>query len=62
MNSTRVIEVAPPRLISEAETAHRLRMSPSQFSRKAKMFEEELGMPRRHPVLKRRDSVAIDQC
>jgi hypothetical protein len=55
------MDVEPPRLINESETAHHLGMSVSEFSRRAAEFEEELGMPRRHPVLKKRDKVAIDQ-
>ena len=51
----------PPRLMSEAETAHRLAMSPSEFSRRSRSLEDELGMPRRHPILKRRDRIAIDE-
>jgi hypothetical protein len=47
-----------PRLITEAETAHLLGMTPWSFSRKASQLEDELGMPRRHPMLKRRDRVA----
>jgi len=49
----------PPRLITEAETAHLLGMTPCSFSRKASQLEDELGMPPRHPILKRRDGVAI---
>jgi hypothetical protein len=48
------------RLITEAETAQLLGMSASAFSRRASEFEDELGMPRRHPMLKRRDRVAIN--
>jgi hypothetical protein len=47
------------RLITDAETALLLGMDPSTFSRKAPQLEDELGMPRRHPVLKRRDRVAL---
>jgi hypothetical protein len=49
-----------PRLISETETALLLGMTPCTFSRKASQLEDELGMPRRHPMLKRRDRVAIN--
>ena len=49
----------PSRLMSEADTARLLNMSPSAFSRKAAQLEQQLGMPARHPGLKRRDSVAI---
>jgi hypothetical protein len=49
----------PPRLITEAETARLLGMTPCSFSRKAPQLEDELGMPRRHPMLKRRDRVAM---
>jgi hypothetical protein len=49
----------PPRLITESETARLLGMTPCSFSRKASQLEDELGMPRRHPMLKRRDRVAI---
>ena len=48
------------RLITEAETAHLLGMTRWSFSRKASRLEAELGMPRRHPMLKRRDRVAIN--
>jgi hypothetical protein len=48
------------RLITEAETAHLLGMTPCSFSRKASQLEDELGMPRRHPILKRRDRVALN--
>jgi hypothetical protein len=51
----------PSRLITEAETAHLLGMTAWSFSRKAFQLEDELGMPRRHPVLKRRDRVAINK-
>lgn len=47
--------------MTEAETAHHLAMSVSDFSRKATEWEKDLGMPRRHPVLCKRDRVAIDQ-
>ena len=57
----RLMNIEPPRLMSEAETAHHLGMSASEFSRRAPLFEHELAMPRRHPLLKRRDRVAIDQ-
>jgi hypothetical protein len=49
-----------PRLITDAETAHLLGMSPWSFSRKAPELEAQLGMPRRHPILKRRDRVALN--
>ena len=52
--------VDPSRLFTEAETAHLLGMTPCSFSRRASQLEDELGMPRRHPVLKRRDRVAIN--
>jgi len=55
------MDVEPPRLISETETAHHLGMSPSEFSRRAPELEQTLGMPRRHPVLRKRDRVALDQ-
>jgi hypothetical protein len=48
------------RLITEAETARLLGMTPCTFSRKAPQLEDELGMPRRHPVLKKRDRVAMN--
>jgi hypothetical protein len=48
------------RLITEADTAHLLGMTPCTFSRKASQLEDELGMPRRHPILKRRDRVALN--
>jgi hypothetical protein len=48
------------RLITEAETARLLGMDPSTFSRKAAKLEAELGMPRRHPMLKKRDRVAMN--
>ena len=47
------------RLLSEAETAELLRMSPSTFSRRSRELEVTLGMPPRHPVLKRRYAVAL---
>jgi hypothetical protein len=47
------------RLITEAETARILNMTPYSFSRKARELEDQLNMPRRHPILKRRDRVAI---
>jgi hypothetical protein len=56
----RLMDSEPPRLMSEAETAHHLAMSVSEFSRQAGTLERDLGMPKRHPVLKRRDRVAID--
>lgn len=49
----------PSRLMTEAETARLLHMTPCTFSRRASQLEDELGMPRRHPVLKRRDRVAM---
>ena len=49
------------RLMSEADTARHLNMSPSEFSRRCGEFEKKLGMPVRHPVLCKRDRVAIDQ-
>jgi hypothetical protein len=55
------MDVEPPRLINETETAHHLGMSVSEFSRRSKEFEKKLGMPPRHPVLGKRDRVAIDQ-
>jgi hypothetical protein len=55
----RLIAPNQSRLITEAETARILRMTPCSFSRKAAQLENELGMPRRHPLLKRRDRVAI---
>ena len=55
------MDTEPPRLMSEAETAHHLAMSPSEFSRQASTLERDLGMPKRHPVLKRRDRIAVDQ-
>ena len=63
---TRKCEVSRPyapvgtRLLSEAETAQLLAMSPSEFSRRSKELEAELGLPKRHPVLKRRDRIAIE--
>ena len=56
---TRLID-QPPRLMSEAETAHHLHMSVSQFCRRMEELERS-GMPRRHPVLRKRDRVAIDR-
>jgi hypothetical protein len=47
------------RLITEAETAHLLGMTPCSFSRKPSQLENKLGLPRRHPMLKKRDRVAI---
>ena len=49
-----------PRLLSEAATARLLAMSPSEFCRRAKELERDLGLPKRHPVLKRRDRIAIE--
>ncbi len=36
-----------------------LRMSPAAFSRRSRELEVTLGMPPRHPVLRRRDAVAL---
>jgi hypothetical protein len=47
------------RLITEAETAHLLGMAASTFSREAAKLEADLGMPRRHPMLRKRDRVAL---
>ena len=49
-----------PRLILEREAARLLRMSASEFCRRAGELERDLGMPKRHPVLKRRDRVAFE--
>ena len=48
----------PPRLVSETEAAQIIRWSSSEFSRRRGELEA-IGFPRRHPVLKRRDHVAI---
>jgi len=48
------------RLITDAEAARLLGMYPTTFSRKAAKLEDELGMPRRHPMLKKRDRVAMN--
>jgi hypothetical protein len=59
MARTQLPDVEPPRLLSESETAHHLGMSPSAFCRRAAGLEQ-LGLPKRHPILKRRDRIAID--
>jgi hypothetical protein len=33
--------------------------APSEFSRRSRVLEDKLGMPRRHHVLKRRDRVVL---
>ena len=57
----RLMDVEAPRLISEMETAHHLGMSISEFSRRSPEFERNLGMPKKHAVLAKRDRIAIDQ-
>jgi len=49
------------RLMGEAETAQLLAMSAGEFSRRSATLERQLGMPKRHPVLRKRDRVAIHQ-
>ena len=48
------------RLLSETATAQFLAMSPSEFCRRSKELEDKLGLPKRHPILKRRDRVALE--
>lgn len=55
----RLHDTAPPRLISEAECAHHLGLSAGEFCRRAAELEA-MGLPRRHPVLRKRDLRAID--
>lgn len=55
----RLMDVEPPRLLTEAETAHLLGMSASEFSRASADLEAQRGLPRRHPVLHKRDRHAI---
>ena len=54
----RLHQFEPPRLITENETAHLLGMAVSTFSRRASELEA-IGLPTRHPVLGRRDRIAI---
>lgn len=60
MKRIRLMDVEPPRLITERETAHLLGLSTSELSRLAPDLETR-GMPRRHPVLQRRDARALHQ-
>lgn len=57
----RLMDVAPPRLIGEQETAHLLGMSTSEFYRRAGELETKHGLPTRDKVFARRDLVAINR-
>ncbi len=54
----RLHEVEPPRLLTEAEVAHLLGMSSAELSRRHEELEQR-GMPRRHPILGKRDRHAL---
>ncbi len=56
----RLSDVEPPRLITDAETAHVLGMTPAELCRRQDELER-IGMPKRHAVLGKRDARALHQ-